>query len=155
VAAHAVAATMKLRVRVAPLYDIHANAPALNAVLAEVDRVGVDRILIGSDVVPGPLPVETLARLRGLGGRAVFVRGNDDSWVVDAFDAAGSMDEDDQPGRPWAAWTGKAIDRRDRDLLAAFAERVVLDVDGLGPTLFRNGSPRNDEELLSALAPAG
>ena len=56
-------------------------------------------------------------------------------------------------GRPWAAWTAKAIDRRDRDLLAAFAERVALDVDGLGPTLFCHGSPRNDEELLTALTP--
>ena len=50
--------------------------------------------------MPGPLPVETIERLRGLGGRAVFVRGNGDRWAVDAFDAAGSMDEDD---RPWAA----------------------------------------------------
>jgi predicted phosphodiesterase len=140
--------------RVAALFDIHANAPALDAVLAEVDRVGVDRILIGGDVVPGPLPVETLERLRGLGDRAVFVRGNGDRWVVDAFDGAGSMSEaDDQPRRPWAAWTARAIDRRDRDLLAAFADRVVLDVDGLGPTLFCHGSPRDDEELLTALTP--
>jgi predicted phosphodiesterase len=145
---------MEPRMRVAALYDIHANAPALDAVLAEVDRLGVDRILIGGDVVPGPLPVETLERLRGLGDRAVFVRGNGDRWVVDAFDAAGSMSEaDDQPGRPWAAWTAKAIDRRDRDLLAAFSERTMLDVDGLGPTLFCHGSPRNDEELLTALTP--
>src|SRR5215218_10572189 len=136
------------RMRVAALYDIHANAPALDAVLAEVDRAGVDRIVIGGDVVPGPLPVETLERLRALGDRAVFVRGNGDRWVVDAFDAPPSMsDEGEHPGRPWAAWTAEAIDRRDRDLLASFDERAVLDVDGLGPTLFCHGSPRYDEEL--------
>jgi hypothetical protein len=54
----------------------------------------------------------------------VFVRGNGDRWVVDAFDAPGSMSGgDERPGRPWAAWTAGAIDRRDRDLLASFAER--------------------------------
>jgi predicted phosphodiesterase len=45
------------------------------------------------------------------------------------------------------------IDRRDRDLLASFADSVVLDVDGPGPTLFCHGSPRDDEELLTALTP--
>jgi hypothetical protein len=50
-------------------------------------------------------------------------------------------------------WTADAIDRRDRDLLASFADRVVLDVDGLGATLFCHGTPLDDEELLTALAP--
>jgi predicted phosphodiesterase len=138
--------------RVAALYDIHANFPALDAVLVELERAGVDRIVVGGDVVPGPLPVETLARLRALGERAVFVRGNGDRWVVEAFDAL-AHGADEHPGRRWAAWTAESIDRRDRDLLAAFAERVVLDVEGLGPTLFCHGSPRNDEELLTALTP--
>lgn len=74
--------------RVAALYDIHVNAPALDAVLLELERVGVDRIVVGGDVVPGPMPVETLERLRALGDRVEFVRGNGDRWVVHAFDAA-------------------------------------------------------------------
>jgi hypothetical protein len=54
----------------------------------------------------------------------VFVRGNGDRWVADTFDTPGSMsDEDERPGRPWAAWTADAIDRRDRDPLASFAGR--------------------------------
>ena len=154
VTAHAVACQHVVAVRVAALYDIHANVPALDAVLVEVERAGVDRIVVGGDVVPGPLPVATIERLRALGDRAVFVRGNGDRWVVEAFDASGSIGEQDEhPGRPWARWTADAIDRRDRDLLASFAERAVLDVDGLGPTLFCHGSPRNDEELLTALTP--
>jgi hypothetical protein len=61
--------------------------------------------------------------------------------------------KDEHPGRPWAAWTAEAIDRHDRGLLASFAERAVLDVDGLGPTLFCRGSPLDDGELLTALTP--
>jgi predicted phosphodiesterase len=140
------------RMRVAALYDIHGNVPALEAVLADVERAGVDRIVVGGDVVPGPLPVETLERLRGLGERAVFVRGNGDRWVVEAFDAS-AYGADPEPGRRWAVWTAEVIDRRDRDLLASFAGRAVLDVDGLGPTLFCHGSPRDDEEIFTALTP--
>jgi hypothetical protein len=44
--------------KVAALYDIHGNLPALEAVLADVRRAGVDRVVIGGDVVPGPIPVE-------------------------------------------------------------------------------------------------
>lgn len=137
---------------VAAIYDIHGNVAALDAVLAEVERAGVDRIVVGGDVVPGPLPVETIERLRALGDRAVFVRGNGDRWVVEAFDSR-ATGSDAHPGRRWAAWTAGAIDPRDRDLLASFADRAVLDIDGLGPTLFCHGSPRDDEEILTALTP--
>ena len=46
--------------RVAALYDIHGNLPALDAVLDEIRREKIDRIVIGGDVVPGPMPRETL-----------------------------------------------------------------------------------------------
>ena len=39
--------------RVAALYDIHGNLPALDAVLAEVDDEDVDRMVIGGDVEIG------------------------------------------------------------------------------------------------------
>ena len=39
--------------RVAALYDIHGNLPALEAVLADVQREGVDAIVIGGDFAPG------------------------------------------------------------------------------------------------------
>jgi Icc-related predicted phosphoesterase len=44
---------MPAALRVAALYDFHANVPALEAALAEVDRVSVDRIVIGGDVGAG------------------------------------------------------------------------------------------------------
>ena len=38
--------------RVAALYDIHGNLPALEAVLEDVRRAGVDLIVVGGDVCP-------------------------------------------------------------------------------------------------------
>ena len=140
--------------RIAALYDIHANLPALDAVLAAVEHEGVDRVVIGGDVVPGPLPIETIERLRALGERAAFVRGNGDRWVVEAFDALGSATVDpERTSRPWAVWTAEVINRRDRDLLASFPARAKLEVDGLGPVLFCHASPRDDDEMLTTLTP--
>ena len=64
--------------RVAALYDVHGNLPALDAVLAELEHEGVDAIVIGGDVAAGPFPAETLERLRALGGRVRWLRGNAD-----------------------------------------------------------------------------
>jgi hypothetical protein len=50
--------------RIATLCDIHGNLPALDAVLAEVELLDVDAIVLGGDVVPGPFMAETVDRLR-------------------------------------------------------------------------------------------
>jgi hypothetical protein len=53
--------------RVAALYDVHGNLPALEAVLAEPDVVEADLMLVGGDFVSGPMPRETFAALQRLG----------------------------------------------------------------------------------------
>src|SRR5262249_50956812 len=68
--------------RVAALYDIHGNLPALRAVLAEVARSGAERIVVGGDVVPGPMPRETLQRLRSLELPVDFIIGNGELAVL-------------------------------------------------------------------------
>ena len=62
---------------VAALYDIHGNLAALDAVLAEIP--GDVTILVGGDICAGgEQPSEVLTRLRGLGDRVVWLRGNAD-----------------------------------------------------------------------------
>lgn len=71
----------------AVLYDIHANLPALEAVLADAEEAGADRYLLGGDYAGlGAWPVETLERLRGL-PNAHWIRGNWERWLTDAPDA--------------------------------------------------------------------
>ena len=63
------------------LYDIHGNIPALEEVLADAERVGVDRWLLGGDYgTPSPWPLETLGRLRQL-ENATWIRGNGERWL--------------------------------------------------------------------------
>src|SRR4051795_3360302 len=68
--------------RVAALYDIHGNLPALEAVLAEVRQTGVDLVVIGGDVLPGPMPSETLDALLDLDIPARFIVGNGEAAVL-------------------------------------------------------------------------
>ncbi|MGH3128553.1 MAG: metallophosphoesterase family protein, partial [Gaiellaceae bacterium] len=67
--------------RVAALYDVHGNAPALAAVLEEVEREAPDLVVFGGDLTWGSLPRETLALVRTLEIPARFVRGNADRMV--------------------------------------------------------------------------
>src|SRR5258705_627133 len=80
--------------RVAAIYDIHGNLPALEAVLEEVRQEDVDHVVVGGDVVPGPMVRETLARLLALDVPVRFIQGNCEVAVLEAM--AGR----DQPAVP-------------------------------------------------------
>src|SRR6476646_5113427 len=68
--------------RIAGLYDIHGNLPALQSVLADVSKSGVDCIVVGGDVVPGPMPRETLKRLTSSDAPIQFIHGNGEIAVL-------------------------------------------------------------------------
>src|SRR4051812_18287372 len=141
------------RMRIAALYDIHGNLPALDAVLAEVDVIAPDAIVIGGDVAAGAMPAETIDRLRGLDERARFVMGNADREMVAAFDAPGSVDAGDEEFQRLLAHNAGTLDRARRDFLAGFAPTVTLEADELGPVRFCHGSPRSDTEIITARTP--
>src|SRR5437879_7463415 len=42
--------------RVAAIYDIHGNLPALEAVLQDIRQAEVDHVVVGGDVILGPMP---------------------------------------------------------------------------------------------------
>jgi Icc-related predicted phosphoesterase len=73
--------------RVAALYDIHANLPALEAVFEDIRQAEVDRIVVGGDVLPGPMPCETIARLLSLEIPVEFIYGNGDPEVLAQMEA--------------------------------------------------------------------
>jgi diadenosine tetraphosphatase ApaH/serine/threonine PP2A family protein phosphatase len=51
-------------------------------------------------------------------------------------------------------WAARQITKAQRDVLEAWPETLVMDVDGLGPTLFCHGSPRSDDEVITRVTPA-
>jgi putative phosphoesterase len=134
--------------RAAVISDIHGNLPALEAVLSDIARENVDVLAVCGDVASGPLPVETLRVLRALPD-ARFVRGNADRALVAGFDGR----QKPKLQGPGADWCAAQLSREDRDFLASFAETIAFEVDGLGRVLLCHGSPRSDEEIVTARTP--
>jgi putative phosphoesterase len=134
-------------VRVAALYDVHGNLPALEAVLEEVEREQPDAIVVGGDFVFGPLPRETLDAMLSLGDRARFVLGNADRWFLDVYDGGVEPELED-------AWLLEQLDASRREFFAALPRRLVMDVEGLGSVLFCHGSPRSEDEIITAITTA-
>jgi Icc-related predicted phosphoesterase len=54
---------METTSRVAALYDVHGNLPALEAVLSDLEDIDYGLIVVGGDVASGPMPAEVLDRL--------------------------------------------------------------------------------------------
>jgi putative phosphoesterase len=125
--------------RIAVLCDIHGNLPALQAVLAEVEEVGVDLIVFGGDVAAGPMPVETIELLAGYSPRARFVRGNADRLMVESFDGTRAVGEGPD------SWPAGMLNRTHRDFLSSFEPTVEVAVDGLGLVLCCHAGPDSDE----------
>src|SRR5438128_11708097 len=136
--------------KIVALYDIHGNLPALDAVLKEVEQENPDLILVGGDIVPGPMPRAALERLLALGDKIHYIRGNCEREVVAAFDGLpphpGMSEEVSERMR----WTAKQLDRSQRDFLAQLPEQASFSVDGLGEVLFCQGAPSRDAELITA-----
>jgi predicted phosphodiesterase len=128
--------------RVAVLSDVHGNAIALAAALAEVEREQPDLVLFGGDLTWGAQPVETY-RLAASVESAAFVRGNSDRAIVERTEDTAN-----------ARWMQEQHSDDLRAFVERFEERVVVNVDGLGSVRFCHGSPRSDEECVTPETPA-
>ena len=138
--------------RVAALYDIHGNLPALDAVLDDVRREMVDLIVIGGDAIPGPMPRETMARMLEIDIPARFISGNGDRIVLAAA-AGGSIDEVPARYRETIHWTAGRLDDECRRAIAQRPPAAQLRVEGLGDVLFCHATPRNDVDCFTRLTP--
>jgi putative phosphoesterase len=138
--------------RIAALYDIHGNLPALDAVLAEVRAAGVDRVVVGGDVVPGPMPAECLDRLAALDVPIDYIAGNGEAAVVAAIEGR------DLPRMPESAaegvrWVGRMLRPDQQQRLASWPLTFALDLDGVGRVLFCHATPRNNTEIFTRQTP--
>src|SRR5262245_58181044 len=138
--------------RIAALYDIHGNLPALEAVLEEVRHADVDRVVVGGDVVPGPIPRGTIARLLALDRPVDFIRGNGDREVLARMRGieTGGVPE---AFREVIRWSGEQIHGEYEALLDHWPLTLRLPITGIGEVLFCHATPRNDTEIFTRHTP--
>jgi predicted phosphodiesterase len=144
--------------RIAGLYDIHGNLPALEAVLEDARRAGVDQVVVGGDVVPGPMPRETLERLLSLDLPVQFIHGNGELSTLAqmaALEGSPVTYWGTTSGRPLPEadqvamrWTAEQLWLQYQPVLARWPKTLRLEIDGLGNVLFCHGTPRSETEIL-------
>jgi predicted phosphodiesterase len=144
------------------LYDIHGNLPALDAVLEDIRQIGVDRIVVGGDVLPGPMPRETMARLLELNIPTQFIYGNGDLAMLAQLQAASPGDVKywgtssgaplPEPYVELFRWTAQQV-REYQEVLASWPLTTTVEIDGLGSVLFCHATPRNETEIFTRLTP--
>lgn len=135
--------------RVAAIYDIHGNLPALEAVLEEIRRADVDKIVVGGDVMPGPMVRETLERLLELDVPAQFICGNCEVAVLEQM-AGKDPAAVPERYRPAIRWTAEELSEY-RELIAGWPKTLRMEIPGLGDVLFCHATPRNEDECFTRL----
>lgn len=138
---------------VATLYDIHGNLPGLEAVLAELRREGVDQIVIGGDVLPGPMPIECLDLLTQLQVPTHFILGNGDREVLARMRGC-ETDWYRNARQEWREpidWTAHQLSTQHDKLIASWPATLSLNIGGVGDVLFCHATPRNDTDIFTRL----
>jgi len=144
--------------RIAVLTDIHANLPALKAVLDDVQRRGCERVYHAGDLIAiGPYPAEVVDLAMSSGMRCVL--GNHDELFLKGIplDPTPGMDDDELRHQHW---THSRLDKGRRDFIRGFPYSLREEIEGVKLTVvhfaltregdgFRSVNPRgSDEEIL-------
>jgi len=149
--------------RFALFSDIHSNFHALEAVLADMDHRGVDRLLcLGDITLKGPLPRECVDRVRALGCPVVL--GNADGCYHPDFHPARfpAQNESQIAARQDFERHMDALPSHDRDWLIGLPLALTENWDGIRFDFFHASPTSNyvlvmpwaSNEKLAALRPA-
>jgi predicted phosphodiesterase len=131
-------------VRIALFSDVHGNAVAFDAMLADLEREAVDHVVcLGDHAQGGAQPAECLERLRELGAPAVM--GNSDHFLL-------TLDFGNEPVTEaqldTARWSASQLSDELLEFHRSFQPTVELNL-GDGQTLLAfHASPRSREEIL-------
>ena len=138
--------------RIAVLYDIHANLPALEAVMADVRAADVDALVFGGDILPGPMPRETLDYVRALDIPSQYIHGNGDRNILQRL-RGGEGDPVPEAFKESMRWNAAQLGREDEQWLSTWPSTLTLTVPSIGEVFFCHATARNDTEIFTRLTP--
>lgn len=134
--------------QIAALYDIHGNLPALESVLEELQNFTADRIVVGGDVLSGPMQVHCIERLRALSVPVHYLIGNSDREVIAA--RHGNENKNLPPfAQEILRWSAHQLAPEHEQWIASWPKTVMLQIPPLGNVLFCHATPRDDNEIFT------
>lgn len=134
--------------RVALVSDMHGNAVALRAALADIERQDVDLIVSLGDVAQGgPQPVECIELLRELGCPCVY--GNSDHFLVTLDLGAEPVEDEERRERllHTAHWSREQLGDVGIEFLRSFRPTVEVEVGGPS-VLCCHATPGSNEDVV-------
>jgi len=137
--------------RVAALYDIHGNLPALEAVLQDVHETGVDLVIVGGDVVLGPMPRETLDYLLAFQLPVQFILGNCEREMF--VQLAGGPTSLPPAVKGIMKWVAEQLSAEQLDVIQSWPVGAQLEVPGVGDVLFCHATPQSDTDIFTRNTP--
>ncbi len=130
--------------RIAVIADIHGNAVALDAVLADLREHSVDAVVcLGDAIQGGPQPAEVVARLRDLACPVVY--GNADAFLLTGADGSEAVTAQQRAAREWSL---AQLSATDRAFIAAFQPTVEIPLPEGGRLLCFHGSPTSFHDII-------
>ena len=134
--------------KIAAIYDIHANPIALKAVLNDIESINVDLIVVGGDVVSGPMPKETLRLLQDVTTPTKFILGNAESEVLRYLNGE-EINGLTERANEEARWVSGQLSLEQRNFIAGWSKTEIIELKNLKTTLFCHGTPRSDVEIFT------
>ena len=107
-------------------------------------------MVIGGDVMPGPMAREVIEVLLGLDIPLHFIHGNGETAVL--AEMAGGKSNVPEAFRSVIQWHARNLEDYEY-LLSDWPLTQSLDVDGVGRVLFCHATPREDNEIFTRLTP--
>ena len=138
--------------KIALVADIHANLPALEAVLAHAQGQGVNKVWNLGDLVGyGASPDEVVQRLRK--SEVLSIIGNYDLKVLEFKEKRKKWQKKKHPDKYVAfEWTYEHLSKKNRQYLRFLSQEIRLKVKGKR-ILLTHGSPASNEEPLTPETP--
>ena len=134
--------------RLAVIADIHGNAVALDAALADLARDPADAVVcLGDAIQGGPEPARVVSQLRALG--CPVVMGNADAWLLSGVETGAEVTTEERRRRldTVRAWSLERLSPADRAFIGAFTPTVELPLGDRSVLAF-HGSPASFDEIL-------
>ena len=132
--------------RLAVISDIHGECFALDQVLQDIRRQGIEQVVcLGDALQGGSQPAETLARLREL--NCPVVMGNADAWLITG-QQTDDGDEVSEKQKEVRTWSLAQLSESDVAYVQQFRPTIEIPLEGEKSLLCFHGSPRSFDEII-------
>lgn len=137
--------------KIAAIYDVHGNLPALDLALAAARREGAELFVFGGDVVPGPMPKECMDAILDIEEPSLYLSGNGELAVLEA---AAGQEITTAPAHVHGSirWCASQLTNEHLAEIQSWSAIQTSAWNGK-QVLFCHATPRNATEIFTKLTP--